>query len=196
MQLASKKNGELGRSIVCFRMDPYRLKELLVCESSTDSLGRKDSLGKKMDRASWIFVRYRIGVVYIRCKLNNRFYIGLFDVRDMNSEGFDYKVLERFDPLLSLDFKQYGFGEFEINCVSFFSSRIEAMSYRDILVNRYLDLGHEYYGSDVIDGVVPRLLLLKLKRSIVDKLVNYCVIKGKTVNAVVSALLGRLLNNS
>lgn len=195
MKIESSKSGNLLRSIVTFRMNPYRLKELMVCESGSDSHGRNDGLGKKMDRAAFMFTRHRMGIIKIRCKVNNRFYIGVFDVRSLNSEGFDTKILERFDPILSMDFKEYGLGEFEMEILGYFADRTEAMNYRDFIANRGLDLGMEYYGADFIDEVIPRFISLKLPHKLVLRLFNACLAKGGSVNSLLRSLILRYLKS-
>lgn len=195
MKIESSKSGELLRSTINCRVNPFRLKELMVCESGTDSHGRKDSLGKKIDRASFIFTRNRVGVIKVRCKINNRFYIGIFDVRDLNSEGFDTKIFERFDPILSKDFKEYGLGEFETQILAYFSDRLEAMNYRDFIANRGMDDGMEYYGADFIDEIIPRFVSIKLPHKMILKLFSHCSTKGSTLNSLLRSLILRYLKS-
>jgi len=136
---------------------------------------------------------YRSVVVSVFCKISRKFYIDIVSQERMYSEDFERHLFQRCDTGLHSDYLEYGIGEFIIYRHGLFASQKEAMDYRDFLINRFLDSGFVYYGFDVVNGIVPRFLTIKMKLEIVEELFEYCRVKKMTVNRVVGHYLKKLL---
>lgn len=176
-------------------ISPVRFQELLFCYKGFEKRGNKGNLriGDKIDRSIYIFTRYRVGVLYIHCKLNSRFYIGLFDTRELGESGIDHKIFYAYDPILASDFNTYGLGEFNLDIVGIFADRDSALRYRDLLVNLKLNEGLHYYGNDVIEEIIPSLLIAKFPRSFLLRFYSFCASKGKSVNFFIHRVFDRLM---
>lgn len=149
---------------------------------------------KLFDNMIYVYTYHRVCVVSIKCKITKKVYVDLFGIEKILHRNFNLNVFSQCEPMIRNDLLQYGVGEFEVEVLGIFRSSSEALNYRDFLINRYLDLGYDYYGYDLANGIIPRFLCIRLDLEIVDKLFNYCRKKGISVNNLLSKLIGKLFN--
>ena len=148
---------------------------------------------KLFDNMIQVYAYHRICVVSIRCKVSKKVYVELFGIDKVLNKNFGIKVFNNCESFIRNDLVQYGVGEFEIEVHAIFRSNVEALNYRDFLINRYLDLGYGYYGFDLANGIIPRFLTIRLDLVVIDKLFKFCRDRKISVNKLITKLISKVV---
>lgn len=169
------------------RMNNLRWEEVKILQSKLDR-GKDDVF----NNAIYSYFRYRFCVVSIVNKISKKCYIDIVGLEKVLSKNFDIHSFSKMEPSLLVDYEQYGLGSFDIKIHAVFNSADEGLDYRDFLINRFIDSGYSYYSYDLINEIVPRFFILRIKYSISVKIIQYCVKKKITLNQLFLRFLSSL----
>jgi len=154
-----------------------------------------NTIAIKVEAAILHLERFRIHAVLIKCKLNKRFYVALIDSFDLIKAGMNYECLIASDMLMYADFQTYGMGEFSFEDIGMFSTRENALNFRDYIVNYYLNKSYLYYSADVVEGKIPRFVSISLRFDLMEKFMEYCHSKGQGMAHLIGGMIRVYLKN-
>lgn len=126
-------------------------------------------------------------VFIVENSVNTRGLLSVARATEYFSKGFHATYLSNDDRLLN-DIKQFGPAAFEFKMLGSFRTQLEALDYKDFLINRKLSAGSVLYNDETYTGITPRVFELPIEPSLLRKLTELSIIKKLKVSEILIKL--------
>lgn len=125
-------------------------------------------------------------------RLNKRVFFGV----DATIDYFGFPVLLRLskgDNFVSNDIEQFGRGAFETEPIGFFPTKMDAILYKDRLINEEMDKSVVLYNNEIYKGDIPRVISLKVSIKLARILSELSKKKKIPINTIIVFIIKKFL---